>query len=228
VIKLSSVALRVSRMCVLALVILVAGGGAASTSGEAGNTGPVAKDAAFVCPSGHNPYDIRLWLHVTRWCIEPGVRKQVQVKVQMMIHNRNDKWLDIRQERIRLIVHEFNRDDWLPPRIGEPTRDRPIHTNYEGEEVWAIPANAERAYDPLLNPPGLGTFATHWEVSRLAPKTTFIPHDHYGDLVFYMPMPADGGRAKPNIVGIAYVKNGDIIALCPPDKWQHHVGGGTF
>lgn len=54
------------------------------------------------------------------------------------------------------------------------------------------------------------------------------PHYHYGDLVFYMPMPRDGRRAKDNIVGIAFVKNADIIALCPPSTWVRHVVAATF
>lgn len=210
-------------------VTLLAVGGARSVVAEADASSPAATDSAFVCPSGHNPYDIHLWLHVTKWCIEPGVRKQAQVKVQMMIHNRDDRhWLDIRQDKIRLIVHEFDPDRWTQPRIGVHTPDRPVHTTYEGERVWAVPANAERAYDLLPNQPGIGTFATHWEVSRLAPGATLIPHYHYGDLVFYMPVPTSGQKVKANIVGIAYVKNADIIALCPPDKWEHHVGGGLF
>jgi len=228
VVELRSVDLSFLRISALALVIFVAGSTAASVEAGDGGAGPAAKESAFVCPSGHNPYDVSLWLHVTKWCVEPAVRKQVQVKVQIMIHNRNNEWLDIRQERIRLIVHKFDRTRWSPPRVGEPTRDRPLHTTYEDDKVWAIPANAERAFDPLPNQPKYGTFATHWGVSRLAPNSTFIPHYHYGDLVFYTPMPADGGKAKPNIVGIAYVKNGDIISLCPPDKWQHHRGGATF
>lgn len=180
----------------------------------------------FVCPSGRNPYDISLWLHVRKWCIEPAVRGQAQIKVQMMIHNRDRRHgLDVGQDKVRLIVHEFDPDRWTPPRIGQPTRDRPVRTTYEGERVWAIPANAERAYDP--HPTLIATFATHWKVFRLPPGGTLIPHFHYGDLVFYMPMPADG-KGKKNIVGVAYVKNADIIALCPPDKWERHVSGSRF
>lgn len=190
---------------------------------------PVGVASAFVCPSGHNRYDIHLWLHVTKWCLEPGVRKQKQLKVQMLIHNRDRRHsLDLGQERIRLIVHWFDRRRWSPPRIGSPTRDRPVRTVYEGKRVWAIPANAERAYDLIPHQPGVGTFATHWRVSRLSPGATLRPHYHYGDLVFYMPTPPSRRPAIRNIVGVAYVKNADIIALCPPSKWEKHVTSGSF
>jgi hypothetical protein len=190
----------------------------------------VATDSAYHCPSGRNPYDLHLWIHVKKWCIDPAVRKQFEVKVQMEIHNRDKRhWLDIHQDRIRLVVTAFDRDRWSPPR-GFPMSDRPIHTTYQGHRVWAIPANPEGSFDYLPHQHGVLTFATHWHASKLAPGGTFHPHYHYGDLVFYLPVPKK--RFRPvidkDIVGIAYVKNADIIALCPPDTWEEHVISGSF
>jgi hypothetical protein len=167
---------------------------------------------------------------VSKWCVLGGVRKQLQVKVQMEIHNRDKQhWLDVRQDKIRLVVRHFDRARWTPPR-GFPMSDRPIRTIYQGEQVWAIPANPEESFDPLPHQPGAGTFATHWYATRLPPGGTLVPHKHYGDLVFYLPIPPSRYRpvVKRNIVGIAYVKNADVIALCPPHKWEEHARPEDF
>lgn len=217
--------------CVLCCLSLAAG--VVSTTSAADSEPPpppVATKSAFVCPTGRNPYDVEAWIHVKRWCIVPGVRRQVQVKVQMEIHNSSTQHrLDIHQGRIRLIVHHFDRYHWTPARIGQRTTDRPIHTTYRGKSVWAIPANAEMAYDPNPEPgiPENLTFATHWYGTELGPEATFYPHYHYGDLVFYLPKVKD---LKPlhNIVGVAYVKNADILALCAPSVWEKHRPAATF
>jgi hypothetical protein len=189
---------------------------------------PVATPSGFVCPSKPNSDDIQLWIHVNKWCILPGVRKQAQVKIQMKIHNRSDRHrLDLSQDKIRLVVHQFNRNRWTPARVGSRTLDRPVRTTYRGETVWAIPANADGAFDPLPNQPKVGTFATHWGISSLGPGQTLVPRYHFGDLVFYMPVPKKG-KVKANIVGIAFVKGRDIIALCTPDVWGEHAPAASF
>lgn len=182
------------------------------------------------CASEHNPSGIRLWIHVTKWCIVPGVRGQAQIKVQMRIHNQSDRPLYIGQDRVRVILREFDPDRWSPASIGQPTLDRPVPTTYQGERVWAVPANADGAYDvfPHKSEP---THATHWTKSHLGPQDTLNPHFHYGDLVYHMPIPhpkPDDWNAINNIVGIAFVKGRDIIALCPPDTWGEHAPAGTF
>ncbi len=190
----------------------------------------VATDSVYHCPSGSNPYDLHLWIHVKKWCIDPAVRKQYEVKIQMEIHNRDTRhWLDINQDRIWLVVTAFDRDRWSPPQDFSMS-DRPIHTTYEGRRVWAIPANPEGSFDYLPHQRGVLTFATHWHASRVAPGGTFHPHYHYGDLVFYLPVPKKRNRPviEHDIVGIAYVKNADIIALCPPHTWEKHVSSGGF
>jgi hypothetical protein len=182
------------------------------------------------CLSRQNPEGIRLWIHVTHWCIVPGVRGQAQFKVQMRIHNQSRHRLDIGQDRVRVIVRRFDPDHWSPARIGQPTLDRPVQTTFHGETVWAVPANADRAYDVFPNKPE-PTHATHWPISQLGPKQTLNPHYHYGDLVYDLPMP----RRKPprwsmihNIVGVAYIKGRSIIALCRPASWGSHRPAGTF
>jgi hypothetical protein len=212
------------------LGIAIAGASLTNADGSTdGVPDPVATQSGFVCPSGSNPYDFHLWIHVTKWCIVPGVRKQSQVKVQMKIHNKSQEHsLDVSQDTIRLIVHEFDPDKWSPAHIGSPTLDRPVQVTYRGKSVWAIPANAEDAYDTLPHQPGVLTFATHWGISKLVPGGTLDPAYHYGDLVFYMPAPRHHSGGRENIVGVAYVKGTDIIALCPPDTWGLHVPAASF
>jgi hypothetical protein len=211
----------------LALLSIAAGFPAAASA--AAPTG-VAEPSSNGCASRHNPYGLRLWIHVTKWCIVPGVRGQAQLKVQMRIHNRSDHRLDISRARVRVIVRHFDPAHWTPAQIGAPTPDRPVRTRFHGDVVWAVPANADGAYDvfPHKSEP---THATHWVRSQLGPKQTLNPHFHYGDLVFHLPIrrPRPHGWALiDDIVGIAFVKGRDIIALCPPDTWGEHAPAGTF
>jgi hypothetical protein len=184
----------------------------------------------LVCPSRSNPSGLKFWIHVKQWCALPGVRGQAQFKLQMQIHNRDQhRSLDIQQSRIRLIVREFNPDHWSPPRFGPPTYDRPIGIAFRGEHVWAVPANADSAYDPNPIPhvPNNLTFATHWGLSSLDPGGTLDPGYHEGDLVFYVPAPHHHGAIQ-NVVGVAYVKGHEIIALCDPDDWGPKEPAGDF
>jgi len=208
------------------------GGPLAGAGGSATVPDPIATPSGFNCPSGPNSHGVRLWIHVTKWCIVPGVRRQAQFKVQMRIHNQsNTHSLDISQDNIRVVVRNFDPDRWSPSSIGEVTRARPIETSFQREPVWAVPASADGAYDVFPNHPQLPTFATHWPVSRLGPSETFNPSYHYGDLVFNLPVPnhvGPGSHVKDNIVGVAYVKGRDIIALCPPDSWGEHARANSF
>lgn len=201
-----------------------------SVIAPAASAGPAATPFGNGCASEHNPQGIRLWIHVTKWCIVPGVRRQSQLKVQMRIHNQSDRRLYIGQDRIRVILRSFDPDDWSPASIGQPTLDRPVQTTYHGESVWAVPANADGAYDVFPNKPE-PTHATHWPESQLGPKGTLNPHFHYGDLVYHLPIPhpkPPGWDAIHNVVGIAFVNGRDIIALCPPDSWGEHAEAGIF
>jgi hypothetical protein len=211
-----------------ALALMCGGVALVPLASAAYTTGTAASGNA--CISRHNPEGIRLWIHVTRWCIVPGVRKQAQLKVQMRIHNQSRRRLDIGQDRIRVIVREFDPHRWSPPRIGQSTPGRPLQTTYRERAVWAVPANADRAYDVFPNKPE-PTHATHWLKSVLGPRKTLNPHYHYGDLVYNLPMPRPkrhGWRMIHNIVGIAYIKGRDIIALCRPASWGQHRPAGTF
>lgn len=220
------------RFFVIAVLALlgIAASGPLSPAAAQTTTGNEATASGNNCESEHNPHGLRLWIHVTRWCIVPGVRGQSQLKIQMRIHNQSNHRLDIGQDRIRVILRDFDPDHWSPPLIGQPTLDRPVRTTYNGESVWAVPPNADSAYDIFPNN-SAPTHATHWLVSQLGPKQTLNPHYHYGDLVYHMPIPRPkprGWKAIHNIVGIAYIKGRDIIALCPPDSWGEHAPAGTF
>lgn len=223
------------RIFILSVFVILGAGSVAplTASAEAGSSREASAIATaaseLVCPSHSNPHHIKLWIHVTRWCALPAVRGQAQFKLQMQIHNQSDRHdLDIGLSRMRLIVRDFDPDRWTPARVGESTIERPIPTTYGKEHVWAVPPNAEDAFDPLPHRPGVGTFATHWGGSMLGPGETFNPHYHFGDLVFYVPAPRDGAGALDNVVGIAYVKGHEIIALCHPENWGHKVPAETF
>lgn len=211
------------------LAVIVAAPPGSTAAPPAGGP-PSAEASALVCPSHSNISGLKFWIHVKQWCALPAVRGQAQFKLQMQIHNRDrDNALDIQQTRMRLIVHEFDPDQWTPPRYGATTYDRPIRTTYGGERVWAVPANADDAYDPnpLPGAPNNLTFATHWGLTRLAPGATLNPGYHEGDLVFYVPAPRHHGAIE-NVVGMAYVKGHEIIALCHPEDWGPKEPAGDF
>jgi hypothetical protein len=218
------------RLLVVCLLVLATTLTASAPSVSAGSAPTGAGASGNNCYSEHNPDGSRFWMHVTKWCIVPGVRGQAQLKVQMRIHNQSNRPLDISQDRIRVILRDFDPDDWSPASIGQPTLDRPVRVTYGGESMWAVPANADGAYDMFPNKPE-PTHATHWVKTELGPKGTLNPHYHYGDLVYHMPIPRPkpgGWKAIDNVVGIAFVKGRDIIALCAPDTWGEHAPAGTF
>jgi hypothetical protein len=97
--------------------------------------------------------------------------------------------------------------------------------------VWAVPPNAEDAFDPIPHEPGVATFATHWGQYRLAPGKTFHPHYHWGDLVFYVPyLPHDryGEATDRDVLGMAYVYGREIVVLCPREHWGPKEPAATF
>jgi hypothetical protein len=179
------------------------------------------------CPARSNPSGFKFWIHVKQWCAEPAVRGQAQFKLQMQIHNRDqDDSLDISQGRMRLIVQEFDLDRWTPP---ASSADRPIRVRYEHESVWAVPANPNGVADPdpLPGIPNNYTFATHWETTTLDPGATLNPGPYEGDLVFYIPAPRHHGAVE-NVVGMAYVKGHEVIALCRVPDWGPREPAESF
>ena len=193
----------------------------------------VAASLDLGCPSPPGaPQGIQVWIHVTKWCGLPAVRGQAQFKLQLQIYDSGKRTLGIRQEHLRLIVAHFNVARWSPPRDGQTTTERPFRTTYHGQHVWAIPPNAEDAYDPVPGIPGDLTFATHWGQAQVAPGRVFRPSYHNGDLVFYVPyLPHDypGGAATAgDVLGMAYVYRDEIVVLCPKERWGPKEPAATF
>lgn len=179
------------------------------------------------CPSPAGaPRGFDLWIHVQKWCAFSAVRGQQQIKLQVSVKNTSSKPLSLALTHIRLLMVHFDVRHWSPPSIGS-TYDRPFLTTFEGSRVWAVPANGERAYDPLPGHTGVGTFATHWSGTTLDPGETFRPIDHErGDVVFYVPH--HGGHRLHDVVGLAYVDGSDVIVCCPPSRWRGHTPAGNF
>lgn len=181
------------------------------------------EDLNLGCPSpGDAPRGLKIWVHVLKWCDGPRVRGQSELKLQVSIKNSGKRPLSITRTHVRLLVRRFNRRMWSPPRDGSPTIERPFKTSYQGRKVWAIPPNAEGSWDKKY-----ASFATHWHGTTLAPGESFKPINHKrGDVVFYIP-----SRHKyimHGVVGLAYVDGRDVIALCPPWRWDHKIPAGDF
>lgn len=217
---------------------LLLGSGSNVASGEVWSSAalgiaPPARAALDIgCPSPAGaPHGIKLWLHITKWCALPGVRGQAQFKLQLQIQNRGSHTLGIGVEHLRLIVASFNPRRWSPPRVGQATLERPFATSYLGHRVWAVPPNAENAYDPV---PGIKndlTFATHWGQEGISPGRTFNPAYHSGDLVFYVPyLPDDprGDTTYEDVVGMAYVYGREVVVMCPKGNWGPKLRAADF
>jgi hypothetical protein len=149
----------------------------------------------------------------------------------MQIYNSGSRTLGIGQEHFRLIVATLDPPKWSPPRDGAETIERPFRTTYLGHHVWAVPANAEGAFDPNPYIAGEITFATYWGLSTLAPGRTFNPTYHSGDLVFYVPyLPDDprGVATEQDVLGIAYMYGREIVVLCPKGHWGKKEPAASF
>lgn len=170
------------------------------------------------CPSDYDPPGgIVFSLKVVKWCAEDGVRKQAQIKLQLSIENKSDRPLDIGLHHIRLVLDHFDPTLWSPPKVGNPTTEMPFTVPYKGDRYWTIPANAERAYDVKG---GGRTFATHWNVTSLAPRATFRPVDHKtGAAVFYVPRGRKAPRELEHVIGVAYMVGRKIKLLCRQRGW---------
>jgi hypothetical protein len=226
-----------STFAALSLLLALVTLGPLSTEGAAlANRNPTSGLAASLdlgCPSPPGaPHGIQVWIHVTQWCGLPAVRRQAQFKLQLQIYNSGGHALGIRTEHLRLIVANFDIAKWSPPRYGQMTVERPFRTTYHGQHVWAIPPNAENAYDPVPGVPGDLTFATHWNQTQLGAQQVFRPSYHKGDLVFYVPyLPHDypgGAATAEDVLGMAYVYRDEIVVLCPKERWGPKEPAATF
>jgi hypothetical protein len=149
----------------------------------------------------------------------------------MQIYNSSERTLAIGQEHIRLIVAGLDPREWSPPRHGAETIERPLRTTYLGHSVWAVPANAEDAFDLVPHVAGDLTFATHWGQSKLPPGQTFNPSYRSGDLVFYVPyLPDDprGVATEKDVLGIAYMYGREVVVMCPKGHWGSKEPAATF
>lgn len=185
------------------------------------------------CPSPPGAaHGIQVWIRVKQWCGLPAVRRQAQFKLQLQIYDSGKRTLGIRQEHLRLIVADFDVAKWSPPRHGRTTTERPFRTTYQGRHVWAVPPNAEDAYDPVPGIPGDLTFATHWGQTQLTPGQIFRPSYHDGDLVFYVPYLRHdyprGAATAEDVLGMAYVYRDEIVVLCPRERWGPKEPAATF
>ena len=199
-----------------------AGGGGESKPGKLGTS------LRLGCPAPPGPSSRpSVVIQVQAWCALPGVRGQAQLKFKLWVENSSPRPIDIGLGHWYLLVDELDPRSWSPPRIGTTTNTAPARFHVRGQRVWGIPANDDGAYDPIPGQSGTLTFATHWEAEELAPRTSYRPREPgEGDLVFYLPTPR-GGVAK-SIVGVAYVDQGEVVALCPPGSWGPRLPAASF
>lgn len=179
------------------------------------------------CPAPLNASGVSLvQIRVKKWCADEAPRDQAYFKLRLWVTNTGNETLDIRQNRFALIVKTNSIERWSPP---TPQAERPRKVAYQNRRYWAIPANADGAYEafPIPGVPNNYTFATHWEADRLKPGESFAPKgDRAGDLVFYAPL--SQGQSFPEVVGVAYMRNAQIVVLCPIDHWGPRVSAANF
>lgn len=186
------------------------------------------------CPTNEPAGHPKLTLKVVYWCALPTpFQNQAQFKFKIRVTNTGRTPLDLSQTHWRLLLTSFAVKRWVPPRIGQPT-ERPLVITYGGRHVWAVPANANRAYDFDANT-GYAGFATHWDVpSYLAPGRSFFDAaKKRGDLAYYVPATSatideNGNLVLHGFIGLAYVHDGRVIALAPRKQWGRRLPANAF
>lgn len=157
-------------------------------------------------------------LSVSSHCYCTGPRGQAQVKVKVSITNGSTAPISIDLSRFRLVVEHPFAVDWTPvaPAGGLST--------VEGRTF--IPPNGD-GNDKAETFDGLTTFVTHWSATELPAGATY--HDtavKQGDLVFYMPLAADGGFS---LIGLAMLDDaGGVIAFTPRESFGPYADPNTF
>lgn len=158
-------------------------------------------------------------LKVLRMCSCTAPRDQGQIKVQLSITNISSVPLNADIANIRLLFP----GDELP---GPWTPNEPVaqlsNVTIDGQHFVAIPANANRAWEPEF-----GTFASHWYAGTLLPGATNVGGRDNADLVFYIPANPDG---TVTLGGIALVANDGVTVLGaqPQAEWPPHSEPNTF
>jgi hypothetical protein len=165
---------------------------------------------------------------VVMWCQSTAPRNQQMVKIKPKLVNRSDLDLDISLNAPtgwRLIVPESTDvGAWSPP--GE-TGDAPMPLAIAGENVWGIPPNADR--DSEAHPSGGITFATHWDAVTLPAGDYYLdPDNREGDLVFYVPDSNPSDIYGTELLGLAFVVDGTVVAYTPVIEWGPRADPNDF
>lgn len=178
-------------------------------------------------------------LEVHVWCSELlGLRNLVQTKVKVWASNAATGNLDVSLQRWFLLIPGSRAArEWSPP----PGKRwaRPSVIQLPRGSVTAIPANPNNDAEVLGPIPGgvNYSFATHWQKEYLAPNETWRPPlldvngQRYtdGTLVFYVPLRRHGGNLyEPQIYGLARMRDGKILTLCPVGRWGKRVSAEKF
>ena len=178
------------------------------------------------CPLVSSVQPARLTIQVPYWCALPlPFRHQAEFKFKIKVRNAGSSVLNIELSHWRLLMRTFSTARWSPPQIGSPTTERPYRVPWAGTSVWAVPANANSAYD-LDQRTGYASFATHWHARVLAPNETYYsPKNREGDITFYVP---DTSSTLQEVVGLAYVNGGHANAVVTPAQWVKRIPAEDF
>lgn len=135
------------------------------------------------------------------------------VKVKVRITNTSPVPLNASIENMRLMVAGDMPGVWT---ANQPVAS-PSSVNIEGRLYTAIPANANRAYEPIDD--NYITFASFWYATRLDPEASYYGEGRSnGDLVFYVPYGAGG---RPSLDGVGLVSNDgtQVLGWAPISAW---------
>ena len=192
---------------------------------------PTTERLAIGCPLASAPGQPKVSVRVLKWCNLRGPHHQVLFKLKISLHNGGPETLNIDVPHWRLLVSQFRQGHWKPPPSPYPT-GRPVVVRWAQRSWWAIPANPDGAAEPdPFQPPGILTFATHWDGRLLAPGHTYVRRQHYkGDIVFYVPM-NDPSHPSTNLrgdVALAYFAGRTPTAVAPFDQWGPRRAGADF
>jgi hypothetical protein len=168
------------------------------------------------------------------------VRHLVQAKLKVWASNPTESRVSVALSSFYLLVPgKAAARQWSPP-PGEQWPGPRVISLADGK-ITAIPANPDGEAEYLGPAPGGGanySFATHWRKQSLKPHETWHPPlidkasgEPYpdGTLVFYLPLVRSNGELhQPAIYGLAQMRHGEIISLCPIGRWGKRVSAERF
>jgi len=177
-------------------------------------------------------------LEIVKWCVHISfLTDLLEVKVKPAIINLSQGPIDISLSSWFLVISaDADKSKWVPAeglRVGSV-----VQIEVDGITGWAIPPNADGAFETIqMDGVEIASYATHWNQTTLEQNENYVDPDvKEGDIVWWAPYlqvqcdEITGDCTTEDILGIAIVNDGRVIAYSPASAWSDtaHDSPGSF